>query len=251
MKIFFIQKIIFITSILLTTIGFSQAPVLEPKEIYPVTPLPIIRAEDVMWHRRIWREIDLTEKINQHLYFYKDNIYPQTSLYDILLHYINNGLLTAYATTNDRFTDTLAIDSVNQLSPENSKDVVKFWLKEDWIYNSAYSKIEVRIVGICPVKIKKDADGQIMGYEQLFWLYFPNIRGVLVNYTAFKEELTNNERVSFDRVFLDRMFNSYIINRGSKTEYHVGNNKTELDQKLELDKTKYYHLNTTTNLWGD
>jgi len=232
-----------------TTIGFSQMPTLTPNQIYPVTALPKIRASDVMWQRRIWREIDLTEKINQHLYLYKENPIPNYALYDILLYYINNKLLTAYSPTNDRFTESLSIDSVNHISPKNSKDVVKFWLKEDWIYNSNYSKVEVRIVGICPVKIKRDEDGYIIGYEQLFWLYFPNIRGVLVNYGAFKKELTNDERISFDKVFLDRMFNSYIINRGSKSEQHVNQNKTELDEKLELDKTIYYHFNYSNNSW--
>ena len=247
MKTFFLILLFSTTTI----IGISQNPTLDPPEIYPVTPLPQIRASDVMWHRRIWREIDLTEKINQHLYYSKNNIYAEYALYDILLHYVNNGLLTAFSPINDRFTDSLRIDSVNQISPENTNDVVKFWLKEDWIYNSRSSEIEVRIVGICPVKIRKDENGYVAGYEQLFWLYFPNIRGVLVNYTAFKKELTNDERISFDKVFLDRMFNSYIINRGAKTEHYINKNKTELDKKLELDKTKYYYLNTDDMLWGN
>ena len=247
------MKTFFYILLLLCTVitGFSQGPVGESSEIYHVTPLPQIRSADVMWHRRIWREIDLTEKINQHLYFSKNNIYPDYALYDILLHYVNNGLLTAFSPVNDQFTDSLSIDSVNQVSPENTNDVVKLWLKEDWIYNSRSSAIEVRIVGICPVKIKKDENGYIIGYEQLFWLYFPNIRGVLVNYTAFKEELTNKERISFDKVFLDRMFNSYIINRGSKNQHYINKNKTELDKKLELDKTKYYYLNADNMLWGN
>lgn len=238
-------------SLILSITSFAQSPTLEPPEIYPVTPLPKIRANDVMWHRRLWREIDLTEKINQHLYYSDNNVLPKVSLYDILLHYVNNGLLTAFSPINDRFTDSLSIDSVNTISPVNSRDVVKFWLKEDWIYNSTYSKIEVRIVGICPVKIKKDKEGNIMGYEQLFWLYFPNIRGVLVNYDAFKKELTNGERISFDKVFLDRMFNSYILNQHSKNSQHVSNNKSELDTKLELEKTRFYILNSETRTWGE
>lgn len=34
-----------------------------------VVPYTHVREADVMWHRRIWREIDLREKINHPLYY--------------------------------------------------------------------------------------------------------------------------------------------------------------------------------------
>ena len=265
----FYQNIILLLVLILSSPNHpkAQSPTLTPSKTYPIAPLPKIRAADVMWHRRIWREIDLTEKINQHLYFYENNVYSKYCLFDIFLYHLNKGTITAFSAIDDQFTEEIPIDklqillsdSINgKLTTLNSKDVVKYWLKEDWIYNSKKSKIEVRIVGICPVKIKKGKNGNIIGYQQLFWLYFPHIRGVLVNYEVFKQENKKgndsgkeNERISFDKVFLDRMFNSYIINRSTDKDKHVSKNKTELDVKLELEKSKYYLFNTLSRLWNN
>ena len=237
---------------------------LEPKEIFPITPLPQIDSRDVMWHRRLWREIDLTEKINQHLYFGDSKSKKDYCLYDILDRYIQKGLIKGYSAENDEFTKELTVQEINSKSGDSilvdgkltykeldSKDVVKFWLKEDWFFNAKYSKIEVRITGVCPIKIKKDKEGNIMGYEQLYWLYFPNIRGVLVNYEALKKEKDDDPRVSFDDVFIKkRMFNSYLIIKAGVKLKEIKQTKTELDIKLENEKTKIYHFNEKTKLWG-
>jgi len=43
----------------------------------------------------------------------------------------------------------------------------------------------------------------------LFWLYFPELRYVLVNWDVFNRE-NDAERRSFDHVFWTRQFNSTI-----------------------------------------
>jgi gliding motility associated protien GldN len=241
------------------------AQILDPKEIYPITPLPQIDSRDVMWHRRLWREIDLTEKINQHLYFGDSKSKRDYCLYDILDNYIKKGLIKAYNAENDEFSKELTIQEITNKSGDSilvdgkltyqnidSKDVVKLWLKEDWFFDAKYAKIEVRIVGVCPVKIKKDKDGNIMGYEQMYWLYFPNIRAVLANYEAFKKENDDDPRTSFDDVFtFNRIFNSSIIVKEGNKLLEVKQSKTELDVKLENEKTKIYYFNKNTKLWGN
>lgn len=248
---------------LLFLVHDTYSQVLLPKEMFPVKTLPKVEAKDVMWHRRLWREIDLIEKINQHLYFGDSKANRNYCLYDILDSYIQKGLIKAYSTENDEFTKELTIKEINNRTGDSilmdgkltykkldSKDVVKFWLKEDWFFDAKYSRIEVRITGICPVKVKKDRSGNVMGYEQLFWLYFSNIRGVLVNYEALKKEKESDPRVSFDDVFIkQRMFNSYIIVKGGNKLSELKQNKTELDIKLENEKTKNYHFNKQNQLW--
>jgi len=239
---------------------------LEPQTLYPVKPFPQVRVNEVLWQRRLWREIDLSEKQNQHLYFPKEDEKKNCSLYDILFYYIEKGLITAYDTKDDAFTKELTTAEViniigdslwNEQSKSliymnlNSRDVVKYWLKEDWFFNSVYSKIEVRIIGICPVKVKKDEKGNVMGYQQLFWLYFPNIRGVLVNFEAIKKLKEDDERISFDDVFFKRIFNSYIIQKEGNQNLEVKENLTELDIRLESEQTKIYFLNKQTKLWGN
>lgn len=224
-----------------------SSQVLFPTTHKTVIEQPQIRASDILWHKRIWREIDLKEKQNEHLYFSNNNPLPNNCFFDILLHFINKGQLVAYSAKDDNFTKELSIEEVNSLllSSFNSKDVVKIWLKEDWIYNSLYSRIEVRITGICPVIINRDMDGAITGYKQLFWLYFPNLRATLVNYDAIKTEETN---ISFDDIFINRMFSSIIIKKKSQESNYT---KSLLDEKLDLERSKMYQFNEITESWGD
>jgi len=249
--------------------GFSQNncfnnKVLEPSEIYPLTPLPQIRLNDLMWHRRLWREIDVTEKINQLLYFPNIKEERNCSLYDFVILNINKGYIKAYSIENDAFTkelnpeelsyttgDSVLVDGKLIYKPLDSRDVVKYWLKEDWFFDANYSKIEVRILGICPVKIKKDIDGNILGYQQLFWLYYPNIRAIINNQVAFKKVEENDPRVSFDDIFVKRLFNSSILLKEGEKLLEIKENKTELDIKLENEKTKTYYFNKNIKLWGN
>jgi len=256
--------IAFVFPLLWINIFYAQS-VLNPPKLYEVKLLPLISAKEILWERRLWREINLKEKMNQHLYFYNKNPLPQFSLFDILWFAIQKGQLTAYSAINDNFDDTLSINQLHQLltdsilepssskkiaKPFTSKDIVKYWLIEDWIYNNKYDEIEVRIKGICPVKIKYDENGNILGYQQLFWLYFPNLRNVLVNYDAFLN-VENQPRISFDDVFIKRMFSSFIIIRKDNRDLYVDENKTELDEKLEIERTISYSYNTQTGLWGN
>ena len=226
--------------------GNSQR-ILSPSKPKTFTEQPQIRASDILWYKRIWREIDLKEKQNSHLYFSKNNPFPNNCLFDILLQFIQNGQLIAYSAKDDNFTQELSVEEVNKLlqSNFNNTDVVKIWLKEDWFYNSLYSKIEVRIIGICPVIMNKDSEGAITGYKQLFWLYFPNLRATLVNYDAIKTEETT---YSFDDIFINRMFSSMIINRKSQEN---NNTKSLLDEKLDLERSKMYQYNEISDSWGD
>ena len=54
-----------------------------------VVPYTHIREADVMWARRVWRTIDLREKMNHPLYFPMDPINDRKSLFDV----IRQGLL--------------------------------------------------------------------------------------------------------------------------------------------------------------
>ena len=57
-----------------------------------------------------------------------------------------------------------------------SKDIVQYKLKEDWFFDKERSVMDVRIIGIAPVKYVRennDPNGVITGTKEMFWLYFP------------------------------------------------------------------------------
>lgn len=141
-----------------------------------VVPYANIRQTDIVFSKRVWREMDLREKMNQAF------ASPKSSLINILLEAIQAGKLRAYDPTptkddpnGDSFKTRLAPDQVmarfggdsilveefnenNEVvgSSYQSRDfdatqVVKFRIKEDWIFDKQRSVFEARIVGIAPL----------------------------------------------------------------------------------------------------
>ena len=70
-----------------------------------VVPYTHVREADVMWHKRVWREIDLREKINHPLYYPIDPIADRKSLFDVIKHAVTvEKTLKAYdANIDDEF----------------------------------------------------------------------------------------------------------------------------------------------------
>jgi len=108
-----------LTTILITLIGVSESKsqkILDKpwiKENTPtrrVVPYTYVREADVMWHKRIWREIDLREKINHPLYFPLQSIQDRKSLFDVIKYAVTEEkTLKAYDPVDDEFTVPLSV----------------------------------------------------------------------------------------------------------------------------------------------
>ena len=101
------------------------------------------------------------------------------------------------------------------------EEITKFRVKEDWIFDRNEGKMVVRIVGIAPVKDVYGDNGDFRGQQAMFWLYYPDIRGVLAKYEVFNPQ-NDVYRYTWDEFFESRQFSSRI--------YKVSNS---LDAKFE------------------
>ncbi|WP_437920620.1 gliding motility protein GldN [Sphingobacterium sp. LRF_L2] len=141
-----------------------------------VIPYAAIRQTDIAYSKRVWREIDLREKMN------KAFASPKSRLIDIIIAAVMNGELTAYDPTptendpnGDSFKNILPADQVmarfggdsvlvEEFNENNEvissryesrsfsgENVIKFRIKEDWIFDKQRSIFEPRIVGIAPL----------------------------------------------------------------------------------------------------
>ena len=236
-----------------------------------VTPYPNLRESDVAYAKRIWREIDLREKMNNYM------LSPKQRLIDILMTAIQNGELTAYdATANDKnindpdgdaFSKPITavqaystmVDSVSKvdIDKDNNKtytkvagvfvadSIVKFRIKEDWIFDRQRSIFEPRIIGIAPMIKIKENNNQ---YQPAFWIYFPEARPIL----AVKEVVSktnDNTGLSFDDVFMKRIFTSYIVKESNEKDESIKDYETGIDKLYEAEKIKKSLQDWELNLW--
>jgi|SRR6185437_10980119 len=237
-----------------------------------VTPYPNLRESDVAFQKRVWREIDLREKMNRYLGS------PKGRLIDVLMTAIANGELTAYDATadpvndpnGDEFSKPLTKEqalakmsysvSVEKFDKDNNKTVtiqseqispdsiLKFRIKEDWIFDRQRSIFEPRIIGIAPMFKPKAADGVVTEYQPAFWIYFPEARQVL----AVKEAVSGNNDatgLSFDDVFMKRLFTSYIVKESNDKDERIKDYETGIDKLYEAERIKKSLQDWELTLW--
>ncbi|MFM2139395.1 MAG: gliding motility protein GldN [Bacteroidota bacterium] len=201
------------------------------------TPLTYehLRWDDALFAEKVWRELDLREKINK-VFQYETNDDNGSQIFmDILLKAVNSGDITAFA--DERFTTPLSLtevqqmtsgtnDTVPQTDPSDPskiiryvvtrtsfdpKSVMKIRLKEEWVFDREASRMFCRILGICPLKTLYAPNGKERGVSQMFWIYYPDIRATLTRYEVYNPKNMGQSRMTWEELFESRMFSSYIV----------------------------------------
>lgn len=228
-------------------------------------PLPSVREADVLWSRKVWRIIDLREKMNLSLYYPTVEMEGRTNLITLLLKGIENGQITPYdASLDDDFKVPMSYEQVKaafgaEATTEEKVDfdtgerttvtiqgeirpneIKQYRVKEEWYFDKNNSTLNVRIIGICPIREfvrAGDASGQVQR-QMLFWVYYPEIRPILSTNLVLNP-YNPAQQVSFDDVFVKRTFNSYIVsaenvyNNRSISSYVSGKEAMIESQRIE------------------
>ena len=243
-------------------------------------PYPYLREADIMWSKTVWRIIDLHEKINLPLYYPTVKIEGRYSLIDLLLYGIKNEGIVAYSpdedsefsnplswkdvenrfgVTNDTFQienpETGLVESKIIKNEINTAEVKKIMLKELWYFDKQRSKLEVRIIGLCPIreyeKNENNEQNEQSEFTQkkLFWVDFPSIRFLLASHYVFNQ-FNDIANISFDNLFFKRRFSSYIYKESNVyNDRTIGEYKTGLDEMLESEKIQNDIFVMEHDLW--
>lgn len=246
--------------------GVYEKVVTVEKEIIPYDD---VREADVFWSKRVWRMLDVREKMN--LMF----SYPQLPLIQILHTAASNGDLTVYDNTvlnSDQFLEVLEVDKVNaigsssdtvwQINPISLQEeqviisneltwdkVIKYRVKEDWFFDEETSTFQVRIIGIAPVMESFDSQGNYLGDETMYWIYYPDLRPILAKHEAYNPG-NDAIRLSWEDIFEARVFSSYIYKVSNVYDRVVQEYATGLDALFESDKIKQELFEFEHDLWS-
>ncbi|MFQ5447126.1 MAG: gliding motility protein GldN, partial [Saprospiraceae bacterium] len=229
-------------------------------------PYDHVREADIFWEKRIWRVIDIREKMN--LPF----AYPERPFFSILMDAATSGEITVYSTEDDKFTNPLVpdevasmgatIDTVITFDPEtyeeqlqvvrndlNPEDVKRFRLKEVWFFDKETSTLQVRILGIAPLIDVKDENGNFRYEKPMFWVYYPEAREVLSRERVFNFG-NDASPVTWEDLMEMRYFSSYIYKESNVRDRRLQDYLTGVDLLLEADKIKQDIFNFEHDLWS-
>ena len=244
-----------------------------------------LRADDALYTQRVWRDIDIREKINLPFRYQAQDDNGDQRFVSILVKAVRdqlkNGNAIAFNGDDDRFTtfldsagfekaiggggqcDTVPVYCLddptkickytvicNTLNPD---DIVKFRIKEEWVFDREASRMFVRILGIAPMRTIMAQDGVTeRGVSPLFWVYYPDLRGVLARYEVYNPKNMGMSRMTWEELLEARMFSSYIIkstvdNPMNKFIRNLINDP--ILRLLEGDNIKDKIFNYEQNLW--
>jgi gliding motility associated protien GldN len=242
-------------------------------DLEDVTPiaLPAVRKADIMWSKRLWREIDMRQKMNQPFYY---PVIPHNNwrnFITVIMDALREGSITAYdISSTDEFLVPLTyqeivsrqIDTAHKTltrpyPPYDQYDTViysefdpgkvtRIRIKEDWYFDKERSQMLVRILGICPVMIKERNDEEFS--EPLFWIYFPEARPVLAKAEVFNR-FNDAARRSYDEIFMKRFFSSYVYKEQNVYDRRISEYAQGLDALLEAERIKQELLDFEQSLW--
>jgi len=243
------------------------------------TPLPYehLRWDDALYEERVWRELDLREKINQVFRYEATDDNGSQIFIDMLLKAVRTGQVTAFS--DDRFSTPMSLDEVNQLTVGSAdtvakvdvndpskvveyvvtrasfdpKSVVKLRIKEEWIFDREASRMFVRILGVAPLKTVFLPNGQERGTTVMFWVYYPDLRPMLAKAEVYNPKNMGMGRMTWEELFENRMFSSYIV---KSTLDNPGNKlirayvKDPILALLEGENIKERIFNYEQDLWS-
>lgn len=235
---------------------------------------PFVREADVAWKLRVWRVVDFREKMNQVFYYPVQEDQGRKNLFTIIDEAAKAGVIKVYEddefkkeidyatviagagrTQNIELTETnldgeeVVRDSVVtiHMTPEEIKSLR---IKEDWFVDKQRSVQDVRILGFSLIYLMDRGDGSAPQPYPLGWIRYedPEVRNLLANTEVFNPK-NDVERRSYDDVFVQRLFSSYVIRVSRTHDNKISDYLTGLDALFESQNIENEIFNREQDMW--
>lgn len=231
-----------------------------------VLPYEHVREADIAWQKRIWRTLDTREKMN--LAFQNVDM----PLVSIMQEHLESGDVRGFR--DEKFKEPIAIEDIGNIfsypdtitffdedtyeekirivqNEIDVTDVKRYRLKEVWFFDEEASLMKVRILGIAPLKDVVSDEGDYLGEEALFWLYFPEARDHFSKHRV-PNDFNDFAPMSWADVFDSRFFSSYITKQSNTLGMRVKDmfdDDQGIEMLLEGEKIKMELFNFEHDLW--
>jgi hypothetical protein len=171
-------------------------------------------------------------------------------------------------------------DAISMWVPSNN--IVAYHIKEDWYFDKERSILDKRIISIAPVarytyvepeEGEAAVRGELLVYDnigkpylfsgssnefelyegrveerEMFWLYFDELRNVIVNYYVYNDK-NDAQWMSFDDLFWKRKFTSTIYRVSDKFDREIEDYKFGVDALYESERVKESIRDWEHDLW--
>lgn len=231
---------------------------------------PPLREANLMWQKRVWREVDLIQKKNHVFYFPRTPRNGRASLASYVFDSIASGSIVAYENntpikfqapmTPSQFKKNLTtevqktkmeqtedglveVDTTLEVTLKPS-DVKRLRLMEDWYFDKERSMFEVRIIGIG--FIFDDGEGDL---SVKFWLYYPHARRALARSENIVHGGNRAQAYSYASIFEKRRFSSLITKVDNVYDRYIQSYTEQQETLYEAQRLERDLMLFEQNLW--
>jgi len=245
-------------ALMLAALARQAQPVLEPPDcgadgrFEPYHPL---READVAWERRVWRVLDLADPANAALRRPVGDLPGCSGLFDLVRQAAQDGRLTVYAPADDGFDDAFRAPMTPQAMESRitalglgEDSIVRWMLKEDWLFDRARSTMEARIIALAPMAEVRGTEGELRGYAPILWVHYPSSRALLARHAAMRR--TDGERLSYEAWFAERFFSGAILKVAGMHDAAIPAVSTGLDALIRSEAERERLQRMGFDLWN-
>ncbi len=232
-----------------------------------VLPYQPIRESDILWEKRLWRIIDVREKMNLPFAF------PNAPLAEILGTAALDGDITVFDPSDDQFAkpldattlrkalyrrDTLVTINVETEAEEvriveqapDWSAIKRFRLKESWFFDTRTGTLRFRILGIAPLINVTNSEGDFLYERPLFWVHYPTSRTFLAHQKAYTTGDNLSATLTWEDVFEMRYFTGVVYKENNLYDRRIQDYLAGVDALFEASRINDALFNREQDAWS-